>query len=60
MPRTDDVRPAEMTHKELERLQQIEKEFNQFLLTQGKTDPVYLVAYSRPAESGAGGPARAR
>lgn len=56
MPRPEDVRPAEMTQKELERLQEMEREFNQFLRTQGKTDPVYLVAYSRsgPGEAGTG------
>ncbi|MEW5934913.1 MAG: hypothetical protein AB1816_15165 [Bacillota bacterium] len=50
MRRPEDVRPAEMTQKQLERLQQIEEEFNQFLRTQGMTDPVYLVAYSRSGQ----------
>lgn len=40
--------PAAMTQKELDRLQQLEEEFNGFLRSQGNDQRVYLVAYSGP------------
>jgi len=50
--RSREFRFTPMTQKEVERLAFIEKEFNQFLRTQGNDAEAYLVAYS---PKGAGG-----
>ena len=41
---------AGLTQKELDRLQEVEREFNRFLRSQGRYEEVYLVAYGKPEQ----------